>query len=932
MNCAFSVEESSGPTETRPPSIDWNRTEMDYPKNKTIHGLFEQQVTQTPDAIAVEFNSDRLTYRELNHKANVVAGELRRRGCGIETLVGVCVERSLDMLVSVLGILKAGGSYVPLDPFFPKERLAFMIEDAGIPLVVTQHHLVQDLPPSKAESICVDGLNYVSFSSPVRRSPASSENLAYVLYTSGSTGRPKGVQISHRSVVNFLWAMRQAPGLSANDVLLAATTLSFDIAALEIFLPLAVGAKVVIAPRDVTIDGHRLGKLIHDCGATVMQATPVTWRMLLDSGWRGESNLKVLCGGETLRPDLTEELLKRCGELWNMYGPTEATIWSTTCRLLPGETISIGRPIANTKVHVLDGDLRPVPVGAVGELYIGGEGLSRGYLGRPDLTKERFLADPFDERASGRLYKTGDLARYRADGRLEFVGRADHQVRIRGYRVELGEIETALARADGVAQAVVVAREDQLGDARLVAYIVAGPPRHEETPGVLGNAISFRPSALSLRSVLRQSLPAYMIPSDFVFLDAIPLTPNRKVDRSALPEPNGAMEKPVDYPCEPPVGDVEKKLATIIASLLEIPRVGRTDSFFDLGGHSLLAASLFLEIERTFGKRLPLATLYRASTIETLAIAIEAQPKHVGNCPSLVDIRVGASKVRFFCVHGAGGNVLLYRNLARHFGNEFSFYGLQSQGLDGNDAPLTTVEEMAERYLGEIRKVQPQGPYLVGGYCLGGTIAYEIAQRLRRDGHEVPLLALIDTYNFVRMERPVPFRFLCQKVAFHWGNMRQLPLLDWPGYFFHKTSIARAGEFSSLWRTLRTSLKTRPAAARFPSLHESVHDVNERAAQSYEPKPYAGRVTVFKPKVNYDFYPDRQMGWGDLVTGHLEIVELPVNPHAMLAEPYVQSLADRLKEAMANASRPARESRTAGLSTAMNISPCMLALLFLNTW
>jgi amino acid adenylation domain-containing protein len=905
---------------------------MEYPKNKTIHQLFEHQVTQTPDAIAVEFTSDRLTYRELNHKANVVAGELRRRGCRIETLVGVYVERSLDIVISVLGILKAGGSYVPLDPFFPKERLAFMIEDAGIPLVVTQQHLVQDLPPSKAESICVDGLNYVSISLPARRSPASSANLAYVLYTSGSTGRPKGVQITHRSVVNFLWAMRQVPGLSADDVLLAVTTLSFDIAGLEIFLPLTVGAKVVIAPQDITVDGQRLGELIHDCGATVMQATPVTWRMLIDSGWRGESNLKVLCGGETLRPDLAEELFKRCGELWNMYGPTETTIWSTTCRLLPGEAVSVGRPIANTKVHVLDADLRPVPVDAAGELYIGGEGLARGYLGRPDLTNERFLPDPFDKRANGRLYKTGDLARYRADGRLELVGRADHQVRIRGFRVELGEIETALARVDEVAEAVVVAREHQLGDIRLIAYIVPDSFPREPAADALGNVRSFGPSALSLRSALRQSLPEYMIPSNFVFLDAMPLTPNRKVDRSALPEPNGTMEKAVDYPCELPIGDVETKLATITASLLKVPRIGRTDSFFDLGGHSLLAASLFSEIERTFGKRLPLAILYRASTIESLAAAIETQPRNVANWPSLVDIRGGVSKARFFCVHGAGGNILLYRNLARHFGNEFSFYGLQSQGLDGNGAPLTTVEEMAERYLGEIRKVQPQGPYLVGGYCLGGTIAYEIAQRLRCDGHEVALVALLDTYNFGRMKRPVPFRFVCQKAAFHWGNMRQLPLLDWPGYLSHKMSVARAAEFSSLWRILRGLPRIRPAAARFPSLHESVHDVNERAAQLYQPKPYPGRVTVFKPKVNYDFYPDRQMGWRDLVTGRLEIVELPVNPHAMLAEPYVQSLADRLKEAISNATCPARESRTRGLAKAILSSSCMVALPFLETW
>jgi thioesterase domain-containing protein/acyl carrier protein len=343
---------------------------------------------------------------------------------------------------------------------------------------------------------------------------------------------------------------------------------------------------------------------------------------------------------------------------------------------------------------------------------------------------------------------------------------------------------------------------------------------------------------------------------------------------------------------------VEEKLAAIFATLLMVPRVGRNDSFFDLGGHSLLAAALFSKIEEVFGKRLPLATLLHAPTVQTLATAIENQLQRDGSWASLVPILPRPSKARFFCIHGAGGNVLLYRDLALHLGDTFSLYGFQSQGLNGNHAPLRTVEEMAGRYLDEIRKVQPQGPYHIGGYCLGGTIAYEIAQRLRRDGHEVALVALMDTYNFSRMRRPVLSRFLYQKIAFHWANIREIPVSTWPRYFSQKLRVATGGEVLSLLRTL-----TRASMARRPLAHESVQDINEKAAELYEPKPYAGHVTVFKPKVNYDFYPDRQMGWGDLVTGGLDIIDLPVHPHAMLAEPYVQILANHLKKAVGSSSR-----------------------------
>ena len=884
----------------------------------TIHALFEHQVAQTPDAIAVECDTERLTYRELNHRSNIVAEELRRRGCQVETTVGICVERSIDMLVAVLGILKADGAYVPLDPFFPQERLRYMIADAQISLLVTQEPLLDQSSLADCQPICVDALDYSLCALPERLSRSCAANLAYILYTSGSTGRPKGVQISHSSVVNLLDAMRRAPGFKAEDILPAITTLAFDIAVLELFLPLIVGAKVVIASREVAMDGYQLTKLISDSGATIVQATPATFRMLIEAGWRGDKRLKLLCGGEHFGDDLARSLWARGGELWNMYGPTEATVYSIITRLLPGDAVAIGRPITNTKAYILDENLVPVPFGAIGELYIGGAGLARGYLGLPELTNERFVSNPF-EAESGRIYKTGDLARYSGDGRIEFIGRADHQVKIRGFRVELGEIEIALMQTKVIEQAVVVTQDDPSGNKHLVAYVVPQQSHLGNNKPLARSHIanstgresdhdaSHPPNATSLRKALRRVLPDYMVPAKIVFLDRLPLTPTRKLDRKALPLPDFDMEDSKKT-CDAPRGDSEEKLAGIFASILDVRHVGRKDSFFDLGGHSLLATSLFDEIERLFGKRLPLATLHRSSTIEELAITIAEGTNQPAKWPSLVPIRPAGSKA-LFCIHGAGGNVLLYRDLVRHFGDRYALYGLQSQGLDGKDSPLRTVEAMAQKYLAEIRQLQPDGPYFIAGYCLGGTIAYEIAQCLRRDGHEVALLALLDTYNFARMERPKALSLLRQKLSFHLGNLVHLPWRNWPAYLSKKVRIARDGEFLSLLRWLKRSVSTRAGNRPLRSIGKTVQEANERAADLYRPKPYAGNVVVFRPSTNYDFYPDAQMGWGDYVTGRLDIVELPVNPHAMLIEPHVQLLASLLTEEVSKADAPKQDPK-----------------------
>ena len=444
--------------------VEWNDTKREYPKDKCIHQLFEKQVEKSPDAVAVVFEEQQLSYQELNRRANQLAHYLRRRGVGAETLVALCVERSIEMVVGVLAVLKAGGAYVPMDPEYPRDRLEFMLSDTQASVLLTQERLSQMLPEYSGQKVRFDQ----DWPEITRESEANlgdvvaANNLAYVIYTSGSTGKPKGVMIQHGSAVNFLTSMAQEPGMTNRDTLLAVTTLSFDIAGLEIYLPLSVGGRVVMVNREVAADGVQLAKQLSDFGATMMQATPATWRMLLTSGWQGSEQLKILCGGEALPDDLANELVHRCASLWNMYGPTETTIWSAVQRVAADfAKISLGRPIDNTQVYILDSHLNPVPIGVSGELYIGGAGLARGYLNRPELSAEKFVQHPFSDTAGARLYRSGDLARYLPDGNIEYLGRIDNQVKIRGFRIELGEIETVLHQHPAVRECVVVACEEQ---------------------------------------------------------------------------------------------------------------------------------------------------------------------------------------------------------------------------------------------------------------------------------------------------------------------------------------------------------------------------------------------------------------------------------------------------------------------------------------
>ncbi len=590
-----------------------------------MHEYFERQCDLTPGRTALSFNGRAVCYAELEDRSNRIAQLLRSRGVRRGSLVGLVLDRGVDMLAGLLGTLKAGAGYVPLDPHFPAERLTYMAGDAGLAALLTQQAHAGNFDLRGRPVLALDALEDELEALPGERlgrdaMAAEPESIAYVIYTSGSTGRPKGVQVPHRAVSNFLASMQREPGIGEDDRLVAVTTLSFDIAVLELLLPLSVGAQVVLADRDTATDGVALAELVRSSGATIMQATPASWRLLLDADWKGDANFKILCGGEALPADLAAQLLQRCGSLWNVYGPTETTVWSTCARVVAGPQgkpadIHIGRPIANTQVWILDPQGGLCPLGVPGEIWIGGDGVTLGYLNRAELTSERFIDDPFAKAPEAKLYRTGDRGRWRPEGVLEHMGRLDFQVKVRGYRIELGEIEALLATHPAVARVVVAAREDRPGDVRLVAYVVAAEAQSADEAQLLSH--------------LRGSLPDYMIPQHLMLLDAIPLLPNGKIDRKSLPVPDMSARSAGERIA--PRNALERTIAEAMAKVLGVPELGVDDDFFSLGGHSLLAAQLTSRLNKEMGIALSLRALFDGPTVAKLARLVDAyQREHSG--------------------------------------------------------------------------------------------------------------------------------------------------------------------------------------------------------------------------------------------------------------------------------------------------------------
>jgi amino acid adenylation domain-containing protein len=813
--------------------VEWNGTAA--PREPVcVHEMFEAQAARTPDAIACV-----VTYAELNRRSDAMARRLRCCGVGPDVLVGLCVERTPQMVAAVLAILKAGGAYLPLDPAYPKERLAFMLRDSAAPVLVAERGVLDRLPESLPALVLLD--EAADDCAPFEAARPDPDSLAYALYTSGSTGVPKAVLVPHRALANFLEAFRAEVGIGAGDRLLAVATLSFDIASLDILLPLVTGARLAVAPTVVQRDPHALAELIGRVQPTYLQATPVTWRMLIDAGWRGSPALTILCGAEAMTRPLADALLARAARVFNLYGPTETTIWATAERVQPnGAPVPIGRPLANTAVYVLDRHGELVPPGVVGELYIGGAGVARGYWRRPELTRERFLPDPFTGAAGARMYRTGDAVRWLADGRLEYLGRLDNQVKVRGFRIELGEVEAALAAHPALSASAVAPR----GDA-LIAFCVWRDAAAAD--------------AGALRAFLSARLPDYMTPARFVPLDKMPRLPNGKVDRRAL----AALDiAPAARTASGPRDETERRLVKIWEELLGVAPVGVDDNFFEIGGHSLLAAGAAARIEKAFGARVPLAALFEAPTVAQLAQHVRGEARSTWP-PRIVPVQPRGARPPLWAINGSA----VFLAFSRRLGLDQPVLGVMLEDADvARFAPPYRVETIAAEIVRLLRAQQPRGPYYLAGYSLQGLYAVETARQLLAAGEEVALLALFDTWLHVK-----PLRSACV----HLGRTARL--------------LAR-GRFRDAWRfvgdTARgLAARIRPAPADTPAAPPSIADVFRIAARAYAPRLYPGRI-VYIEAAEQDL-PRRfgsRMGWTELAQGGLEVCAVP-GQHTQLLEP-----------------------------------------------
>jgi len=879
--------------------LNWNDTTVDCPKDLCIHQLFEAQVERTPDAIAVVLEDRQLTYDELNRQANQLANHLRLLGVGPEVPVAICLKHSVEMVVGLLGILKAGGVYVPLDPAYPKERLAFMLEDAKVPVILTQGALLAGLPEHHANVVCLDS-DWEAITQKSAENPicfTMPENLAYVIYTSGSTGQPKGVLVSHASTAEHCLNVQRYYELDSSDRVLQFASMSFDLSLEQIFPTLIVGATLVLMSTDVwhTTDLHKRSS---EFRLTVLNIPTGYWQELTRE-WADLSELVpniqprvFIVGGDTMLPeflDLWHRTPMSSIRLINAYGPTETTITATAFDIAPRlrepsalQRIPIGRPLANRATYILNKYGDPVPVGVPGELYIGGHCLARGYLKRPDLTAQNFVPDPFSSEPGTRLYKTGDLARYLSDGNIEFLGRIDDQVKVRGFRIELGEIEAALRQHPAVRETVVLARENAPGEKHLVAYVVA----QGESP----------PTASELRVFLKEKLPDYMMPAVFVPLAALPLMPNGKVNRSALPEPGRTRSEP-GRAFVAPRNPLELQITSLWEEVLGIRPIGVTDNFFELGGHSLAAVRLFALIERRLGKKVPLATVFQGATVEHLA-KILAQYAQAPSHSSLVAIQPGGNRRPFFLIHPAGGHVFPYVHLAHHLGSDQPSYGLQARGLEEGQEPHSRIEDMAAYYIEALRTVQPWGPYLLGGWSMGGVVALEMAQQFRAQGQRVALLALLDTRIPTADEELADEDFDARL------------LIDFVRYFGLsldlRDSLARLPKHELLERVLEHAKR----AGLMPSDIEvsqaqpfiELCKADFRATQNYVLHHYPGRITLFKAGQELaGTSSDPTLGWSEWAAGGVDVHVVPGNHATMVYKPHVEVLAEKLRACLDHA-------------------------------
>jgi amino acid adenylation domain-containing protein len=855
------------------PAPKWNDTRTDYPKHKCIHQLFEQQVARTPDALALVFENEQLSYLTLNAKANRLAHYLRTLNVGPGSLVGICVERGPDMTVALLGILKAGAAYVPLDLAYPKERLAFMVKDSKPVVLLVKSELVIKFAdrPESVQVVCLDALP-----APWTDQPDTNlncyelglhpEHLAYVIYTSGSTGQPKGVAMPHGVLVNLITWQLDNTQVAPTARTLQYSPISFDVSFQELFSTWCGGGVLVLLDEATRRDPWILLQYLNQKRIERLFLPFIALEQLaraaVNNGYFPDSLREIITAGEQLRitPEISDFFsgLRDC-QLVNQYGPSEThvvTAFALPYRCADWETLpSIGRPIANTKIYILDAYGNPVPIGVTGELYIGGDAVARGYLGRPELTTERFLTDPFAKEPEARMYKTGDLGRWHEDGSIEFLGRNDFQVKIRGFRIELGDIEAALRQHPQLREAVVDVYEPFPGDKRLAAYLVL---KKDPTPSIA-----------ELRDFIKEKMPEFMIPSAFVFLDALPITPNGKLDRKNLPSPD-IREQVSNEGFISPRNPVEKQLAGIWGKILRINHIGVRDNFFELGGYSLLAIQVIIEVNKLLNISLPLSVIYQSPTIEELGLTISSGNRQPSSY-SLVPIQTQGSRPPLFAIHTS----LL--DLPPHLGKDQPLYFLR-YGMAGeiNNHPirLPLLEDLASHYIEELQQVQPRGPYYLIGYSFGGVIAYEMACQLVANGHQVNLVGLLDTCLTKGESTKLPLSWVIHKF------IRQTP----------SQFMARVKDKIE-WLLMPKELST----DFWPHTYTLGPDVVCRNA--YHPKNYNGHLTLFQASelesMFYSLAPPEQ-AWKELIGDRLEVHHIPGEHIDICKEPHVKILAEKL--------------------------------------
>ncbi len=889
----------------------WNQTAADFPDKDTFYTLFEKTVKKFPDNTALVFKEISYSFTELNDQVNRLARYLVQSGLKRGDYAGVMLERGPYMLISLLAVMKTGAAYIPIDPDFPADRISYMLEDSRAGLLIASDANFHSCPTGTT-LIHIDKalLESGDMESGNLDLPNDASDLAYLIYTSGSTGKPKGVLLEHKSLVNLLCSVQKRPGFGPEDKLLAVTTVSFDIAGLELYLPLISGGTLVLADSETVKDGGLLLQVINDENITVIQATPSTFKLMLANAWQGTPNLTLFCGGEALSKELAVKLIPKCKMLWNMYGPTETTIWSAIKQVSANdEIITIGNPIDNTEIYIMDEKMSLVPEGLTGEIFIAGAGLARGYLNRNELTAEKFVEHPLVP--GKKIYRTGDLGKFLVNGEVLCLGRTDTQIKVRGFRIETGEIEYVVSTIDGIKESVVIAKELRQDDVRLIAFVV--PESNENIRFTLARenkriemALVPREMETHWKAQAAADLPEYMVPSSFIFVKELPLTPNAKIDRKTLADIDVANilsdmlesgSKKSDNRDENEWTTQERLLKVIWEETLGIKNIQSNDNFFELGGHSLIGIELMSKVEKGLHLKLPLSSLFAYPTIAGLATFMENNEKPAWKY--LVPVKPSGNKPPLYLVHGAGLEVMVFQELARYVDKEQPIYGIQAMGLISDEKPAASIEQIASNYLSEILVHNPDGPYALAGFSAGSVIAYEMARQLKAAGKRIYFLGNFD-FSLENLERQIPMRKKLKKMILEFfprqiytiRNLFRHPsaTIKFQKNFFRLRIMGILGRMG-----FESEEKELPGMERI----FEIMDRYQEALGSYVVKPYNGSIDLFRSRVKLYYLKDkRYLGWEKYAEMGITIHPVQGDHDSMILQPHSEAFATKLQQVL----------------------------------